>query len=146
MRHFGNDQFLDDLSNVPWGTAYIYDDVDDLWHHWATLYTEVLDKHAPVEKKRVRGEQLPWITPDIQREISHRNGMIKQHVKNPTKTSWEEFKKQRNKVTSLKRKGMKLFYMDSISMKKRCRFQSLVMSCNCLYSDGASYISIFFQS
>ena len=25
MRQFDNDQFLDDLSNVPWGTAYIYD-------------------------------------------------------------------------------------------------------------------------
>ena len=25
MREFDNDQFLDDLSNVPWGTAYIYD-------------------------------------------------------------------------------------------------------------------------
>ena len=113
MREFDNDQFLDDLSNVPWGTAYIYDDVDDLWHHWAKLYNEVLDKHSPIKKKRVRGDQLPWITPDIQREISRRNRMFKQHVKNPTKTSREEFKKQRNKVTSLKIKGMKLFCMET---------------------------------
>ena len=33
MRHYDNDQFLDDLSNVPWGTEYIYDDADDLWRH-----------------------------------------------------------------------------------------------------------------
>ena len=39
--------------------------------------------------------------------------MFKQHVKNPTKTSWEEFKKQRNKVRSLKRKGMKSFCMET---------------------------------
>lgn len=56
---------------------------------------------------------MPWITPDMQREISRRNRMFKQHVKNPTKTSWEEFKKQRNKVTSLKRKGMKLSCMET---------------------------------
>ena len=72
----------------------------------------------PIKKKWVRGDQLPWITPDIQREISRRNRMFKEHVKNPTKTSWEEFKKQRNKVMSLKRKGMKLFCMET-SMNSR---------------------------
>ena len=60
MRQFDIDKFLNDLKNVPWSTAYIYDDVDDLWHHWAKLYNEVLDKHAPIKKKRVRGDQLPW--------------------------------------------------------------------------------------
>ena len=38
------------------------DDVDDVWHHWAKLFTEVLDKRAPITKKRVRSDQLPWIT------------------------------------------------------------------------------------
>ena len=113
MRQFDLDKFLNDLKTVPWSTAYIYDDVDDLWYHWAKLYNEVLDKHAPIKKKRVRGDQLPWITPQIQREISRRNRLFKKHAKNPTKTSWEEFKKQRNKVTSLKRKGLKAFCMEA---------------------------------
>ena len=77
--------------------------IDSLWHHWAKLYNEVLDKHAPLKKKRVRGDQLPWITPQLQREISRRNRLFKLHARNPTKISWEAFKKQRNKVTSLKR-------------------------------------------
>ena len=111
MRQFDIDKFLNDLKTVPWSTAYIYDDVDDLLHHWVKLYNEVLDKHAPIKKKRVRGDQLPWITPQIEREISRRNRLFKKHEKNPTKTSWEEFKKQRNKVTSLKRKGLKAFCM-----------------------------------
>ena len=113
MRQFDIDKFLNDLKTVPWSTAYIYDDVDDLWHHWAQLYNEVLYKHAPIKKKRVRGDQLPVITPQIQREISRRNRLFKKHAKNPTKTSWEEFKKQRNKVTSLKRKGLKAFCMEA---------------------------------
>ena len=78
----------------------------------------MLDKHAPIEKKRVRCDQLPWITPQIQREISRRNRLFKKHAKNPTKTSWEEFKKQRNKVTSLKRKGLKAFCMEASTNTK----------------------------
>ena len=107
MRQFDIDKFLNELKTVPWSSPYIYDDVDDLWHHWAKLYNEVLDKHAPIKKQQVRGDQLPWITPQIQREISRGNRLFEKHAKNPTKTSWEEFKKQRNKVTSLKRKGLK---------------------------------------
>ena len=76
MRQFDIDKFLNDLKTVPWSTAYIYDDVDDLWHHWAKLYNEVLDKHAPIKKKWVRGDQLPWITPQIQREISRLNRLF----------------------------------------------------------------------
>ena len=37
------------------------------------------------KEKRVRGDQLPWITPEIKLEISRRNRMFKQHVKNHKK-------------------------------------------------------------
>jgi len=65
MRQFNDEAFLSELNEVPWETAYIFDDVDDLWDHWAKLYNEVLDKHAPLKKKRVRGDQLPWMTPEL---------------------------------------------------------------------------------
>ena len=35
--------------------------------------------------------------------------MFKRHKKNPSPFTWEAYKKQRNKVTSLKRKGVKTF-------------------------------------
>ena len=125
MRQFNNDAFLQDLRNVPWDTAYIYDNVDDLWDHWATLFKEILDIHAPIKKKRIRGDQLPWITPEIQREISRRNRLFKLHARNPTEASWHDYRKQRNRVTSLKRRGMKIFCMDaSINSKHQGEFWS----------------------
>lgn len=98
--------------------AYIFDDVDDLWDRWAKLYNEVLDKHAPLKKKRVRGDQLPWITPKLQHEISRRNRLFKLHARNPTEASWEAYRKQRNRVTLLKRNGMKAFCMDTSNNSK----------------------------
>ena len=117
--------FLQDLRNVPWDTAYIYDNVDDLWDHWATLFNEILDNHAPIKKKQIRGDQLPWITPEIQCEILWRNHLFKLHARNPTETSWNDYRKQRNRVTSLKRRGMKIFCMDaSINSKHHGKFWS----------------------
>ena len=70
-------ELLEELKRVPWDSAYIFEDVDDLWDHWAKLYCQVLDKHAPLKKKRIRGDQLPWITPELQREICRRNHLFK---------------------------------------------------------------------
>ena len=38
MKNFDENKFLADLENVPWDSAYIYDDVNDLWDHWAKMY------------------------------------------------------------------------------------------------------------
>lgn len=54
-------------------------------------------------------DQLFCITPQIQREIQLRNRLFKRHKKNPSSSSWETYKAQRNKVTSLKRNGIKEF-------------------------------------
>ena len=56
-----------------------------------------------------RGDQLPWISPEIQLEISLRNRMFKHHRRHPSTETWQCYKRQRNKVTSLKRKGVKEF-------------------------------------
>ena len=61
----------------------------------------------------VRGDQLPWITPQILHEISLRNRMFKRNEKNPSPFTWEAYKTQRNKITSLKLKGVKMFYYDA---------------------------------
>ena len=109
MKNLDEKELLEELRRVPWDSAYIFEDVDDLWDYWAKLYCQVLDKHAPLKKKRIIDDQLPWITPELQREISRRNRLLKKHAKNPTDSSWEKYRKQRNKVITLKKKGMKSF-------------------------------------
>ena len=52
------------------------------------------------------------------REISHRNKLFKRHKRHPTSTSWDDYKRQRNKVTSLKLNALKTFCCDaSLSAK-----------------------------
>ena len=102
MKNFKLPDFLADLKRVPWSSAYTFDNADDVWAHWRALFKDVLDQHVPLKKKWIRGDQLPWISPDLLREISHRNKLFKRHKRNPTSTSWDDYKRQRNKVTSLK--------------------------------------------
>ena len=104
FKHFKEEDFIAALQNVPWYTAYLYEDSDDIWEHWSKLYNDVLELHAPLQKKQIR-----WMTPEITREMSPWNRLFKQYKKNPTSHSWQSYRKQRSKVTSLKRKEMKAF-------------------------------------
>ena len=54
MKRFSEKDFLADLNNVPWDSAYIFDNVDDQWDHCAKFYNEVLDKHMPLKKEHQR--------------------------------------------------------------------------------------------
>lgn len=47
MKNFDIESFIRDLENVPWESAYIFENVDDIWSHWKGLCNEVLDLHAP---------------------------------------------------------------------------------------------------
>ena len=118
MKNFDHEKFLADLKNAPWGTAYCFSVVDDIWGHWSALYKNILDQQAPVNKKWIRGDQLPWISPKIQQEIGRRNRLFKRYRKNTTNDLWVAYKQQRNKVTSLKRKGIKEFCNNAISNAK----------------------------
>ena len=61
MKRFDADIFLQDLYSVPWDSAFIYDDIKDIWAHWYKLFIGVIDLHAPFKKKLVRGNTVSWI-------------------------------------------------------------------------------------
>ena len=61
FKHFKEEDFIiAALQNVPWHTAYLYEDSDDIWEHWSKVYNDVLELYAPLKKKQIRSNQLPW--------------------------------------------------------------------------------------
>ena len=84
---------------------------DEAVEFWTKTFLSAYDKHAPFRKKRVKHvTKPPWITREIDEEIYYRDFLLKSGKR-------ELFKRQRNKVTSMKRKA------------KRQYFQKLVVSC-----------------
>ena len=53
MKNFNEQAFLSSLSDIPWDTAYTFDDVNDIWCHWKSLLKQAIDHHAPLNCKRV---------------------------------------------------------------------------------------------
>lgn len=55
------DTFLKDLNYVPWSIIESTNDVNDALHLWESLFKSIADEHAPMQTKRVKGKQSPWI-------------------------------------------------------------------------------------
>ena len=53
---------------------FIFYTIDDMVSVWTSLFTEILNKHAPVKKQRVKHKYQPeWLTSEILDLIKERN-------------------------------------------------------------------------
>jgi hypothetical protein len=62
---------------------------------WYNIFLPIVDKHAPVRKKRVKQQTLPgWLTSDIIQAMEIRDRLKKEK-------KFAEYKKQRNVVSMM---------------------------------------------
>lgn len=109
LANLNTEEFISDLNDIPWDTAYTFDNVDDVWCHWLSLFKQITDIHAPFKRTRLRFKQLPWINLPIQKEMRHRNRLYKKFRRVPSDANWELYRIQRNKVSTMKRNSVKAF-------------------------------------
>ena len=112
FRNFEEPRFLNDLALVPWEIIECFDTVDDMVTVWTSLFTEVLNKHAPIKNHRVKHKYQPdWLTPEILDLIKERN-------KYKLNGNTTDYKVLRNKVSELIKNAKKETYKSKIEEGK----------------------------
>ena len=70
FKQFDEIAFLMDLHIIPIENAYNFSDPNVALSHWADLFLDGINKHAPLEKKRVKYQTLPpWLNTDIKQAM-----------------------------------------------------------------------------
>ena len=64
-KSYNREAFTRDLLQVPWYVIETFEDVDDYLYAFYLLSEEILDRHAPVIKVKIRSRPNPFITPEI---------------------------------------------------------------------------------
>ena len=59
FKHFDADSFQNDISLQDWNYIKTLGDPNQMWHAWKTIFNNVVDRHAPLRTKRVRGSKAP---------------------------------------------------------------------------------------
>ena len=104
FKKFDPDAFLNDLAQCNFSKIYYENDPDAALNLFYNIFIPLLDKHAPIIKRRIKNRVRPeWLSNDIIEEMNKRDKLSN------NKQS-KEYKKQRNKVTSMVRKAKKTYY------------------------------------
>ena len=86
-------------------------DVNSNYDSFVTKYTEVINRHAPIKSKAIRGNQAPFMTRELAKSIMTRSRLKNRFNGTKTKKNWEAFAKQRNKCVKLRKTSMKSYFL-----------------------------------
>ena len=116
LKSLNNELFAKDLSEAPWDSAFVFEDTDDIVDSWYSIFTNILNKHAPIISKRVKRKIQPkWFTNDITNEIQIRDRLLKQARASNNANDWSIFKLAKNKVTPLIRNKKKNYFKSKVN-------------------------------
>ena len=92
------------------------DFVDANYETFHYVYLNVLNKHAPLKTKVIRGNQAPYITKAYRKAVMRRSELETKYLKNSTLENFNKFRKQKNFCSKLYKKERKKF-CDKLDIK-----------------------------
>ena len=114
FKNFDSDAFIEDIKETPFHFASLMDDPNEMWDVWKSLLLEVINKHAPMRKRKVKSKSSPWITAELRRKMRKRDFLKNQAVKQNSHQAWNDYKKARNEVNASIREARVTYFIDSI--------------------------------
>ena len=98
-KRFDNELFQDELSREI-GDCTIYSKLEQ-------GVLDVLNRHAPMKKRLVRANEVPYMTKQLRKAIANRSRLEIQYYKYKTKESLRAYKKQNNFCSRLQKGAQK---------------------------------------
>ena len=118
MKRFNQQQFIVDLLGQPWELIVLEKDTDSMWSCWKEMFLEILNKHTPVQNKRSRSFNIPWLTREIKELIHNRDKLKRKAIITKQDIDWQEYKSYRNKVNIALRQTKVNYYRNKIALQK----------------------------
>lgn len=114
-KHYDFNKFNEELASVDWEKFKDYNDINESWNSWRTVFLNIASSNAPLRTKRVRNNPAPWMTADLRQSIINRDRLKVNANKSKDPNSWEQYKLARNAVNKNIRKAKALFYRNRIN-------------------------------
>ena len=106
-KKFNEANFLNDVKNCDFSLKT--NDPNKNYDVLTNTFINVVNKHASLKKKFIRGNKAPFMTRNLREEIYTRNRFRNKFCKN-SEGNEKLYKKQRNKCVSLRRKCIKKYF------------------------------------
>ena len=100
MKNYEKDKFLKELEYELSSLTFL--DVNQSYNDLIYKLTKLLDKHAPLKHKKMRGNQAKFMNKKLSKAIMKRSSLKTKYLKNKTLLNRTNYKKQRNLCVKLK--------------------------------------------
>lgn len=97
--------FLHDLLFFDWSRIALFDDVEIALSFIQNSFLDILSRHAPIHKFRIKGRDNPWFTAELSYLLHERNVAWTKARKSDAKDDWLLFRQLRNQFTYLLREA-----------------------------------------
>ena len=87
-----------------------FDKNDINYNSFETIFTKLLNEHAPIKEKYVRANNAPFMTKSLTKAIMNRSRLKNKFIKNPDSNNRSIYNKHRNFCVNLLRKEKKKYY------------------------------------
>ena len=78
-----------------------------MYESFSNTFIAIVNKHAPLKEKVVRGNNAPFMTKELRKAIMNRSRLKKKYQDWPSRENFKNWKKQKNKCNKLCRKAKK---------------------------------------
>ena len=105
FKKFDEAAFKKDVECIPFHIAHVFDDINEVaWCH-EKLFLDVIDSHAPIKRKTLKKDSVPFMNSEWRKVIHRRNQLRNRFHKNKSQYNWNEYRKMRNLATKLRRQS-----------------------------------------
>lgn len=101
MKQFVEQAFLHDSFYFDWEKISLIDNVEFAWQSFYDGFIQIVNKHAPCLRFRVKGRNNTWFTPHLSNLLHERN--IAWAKARKSGTDWLLFRQLRNHCTFIRR-------------------------------------------
>lgn len=119
MKQFDENRFKEALSQAPWDTVFVFDEIDDLLDSWQSIFNSILDEICPWREKRLkRAVQAPWATNSVLKQLHLRDNCLKIARRSSNTDDWSNYRAARNKVVVMIRSLKGKFFCSAFEENK----------------------------
>ena len=118
MKNFNENDFLTDMSYIPFHVCDIFDDPNDSYWLFNELYCDVLNQYAPIKTTRRHPKHAPFMNMELRKARNVKAMLRRKYDKYPSNSNWEHYRKQRNYVTKLRNKSIRHYFSKNCNLDK----------------------------
>ena len=110
-KNFDESRFRQELEKLPTQVGHAFDNVDDQYWTFTNMYSALLNEHAPLKTKTLKSRKIPYMHSELMKAIHTRNHYKNLYFKNRTSKAFELYRQNRNRVTKMRKKAIKDYFM-----------------------------------